>query len=165
MKIYVTSSCGEAHTLLSSFDKALQLTGVYNYNLIPLSSVIPPHSDIVVVDHFTPKANEHGHKLYVVKAEMRSNEVGKFIAAGIGWFQWGDDNRGVFVEHEVIGETQIAVESEIRQRIVNSIKDLAEFRKVPCREEDIQARVEIAQVTDSPTCVLAMAVYKSEGWD
>ncbi len=95
---------------------------------------------------------------------MRTQEVGKFIAAGIGWYQFGD-GRGVFVEHEEIAETKIAVESEIRNKIKNTLKDICTFRGIKFRESKMHSVVSIKQVTSGPTCVLVLAVLKSEGWD
>src|SRR6476620_11161811 len=104
MQIPLIAGVGVGSTLLSAFDDALRACGVLNYNLIPLSSVIPPASTVVPLARYFANPDEHGHRLYVVKAEMRSEEVGTQIGAGIGWYQWGDD-RGVFVEHEAMGAT------------------------------------------------------------
>lgn len=46
--IYVTSGIGEGQTNLSAFDAALWDAGIANFNLIKLSSVIPPHSKVLV---------------------------------------------------------------------------------------------------------------------
>ena len=42
MKIRLSSGRGEGPTPLAAFDAALLDAGVSNYNLLPLSSVIPP---------------------------------------------------------------------------------------------------------------------------
>lgn len=163
MTISVVSGVGQADTLLSSFDDALQKCGVYNYNIIPLSSVIPPKSDIVELDFYRTPEKEYGHRLYVVKADMRSDHAGKVIAAGIGWYQWGD-KRGVFVEHETIGSTQATVEDEMNFRIAHSLKDLCQFRGIPFNPDMVGKRIATAQVKDKPTSVIALAVYKSQSW-
>ncbi len=163
MKISVVSGVGQAETLLSSFDDALQKCGVYNYNIIALSSVIPPKSEVIVQEFYTSPPKEYGHRLYVVKADMRSAEAGKVIAAGVAWYQWGD-NRGVFVEHETIGSTSHGVEEEMDFRMTHSIKDLCTFRGIPFEESKMGKKVSIAQVKDHPTSVLVLAVYKAERW-
>lgn len=163
MKIKIVKGKGEASTPLSAFDGALKAAGVYNYNLIFLSSVIPPGSNVVKMDKFETPGNEWGHKLYCVMAEERSTETGKFIAAGIGWYQFGD-RRGVFVEHHLIGDTKVAVESEIHFRIKNSLKDLCKFRDMKWDDKNMKLEVSINQVKSSPASVLVMAVYQSEGW-
>jgi arginine decarboxylase len=164
MTIKVVKGKGEAKTKLSAFDAALKDAGVYNYNLIFLSSVIPPNSEIIISENFESPKEDYGNKLYVVCAEDRSDEVGKFIGAGLGWYQF-EENKGVFVEHHIKGETHVAVKSELNQRIKNSIKDLCEFRDVTFKEAELHSEINITEVKNNPTSVLVMAAYKSEGWD
>ncbi len=163
MQIQIVTSTGEGKTLLSAFDNALQNAGVSNYNLIILSSIIPPNSTITRKKAYTTPPEEFGHRLYVVRAEMRSNEVGKFIAAGVGWYQL-EDGRGFFVEHELVGDTKVAVEFDIESRIRNSLSDMCAFRHVRFVKEKVQTAVAIKQVMDHPACALAIAVYRSEPW-
>lgn len=163
MDIKVVSGIGTGKTTLSAFDSALKEAGVYNYNLITLSSIIPPGSKVVKTNQYDTPPDEYGHKLYVIKAEMRSEEAGKYISAGLGWYQF-EDSRGLFVEHEIKGETRVAVKSEIESRIKNSLRDLCHFRGVKFEESKIKSAVAITQIKNSPTSVLVLAVYESEGW-
>lgn len=164
MEIKIVCGVGSGKTILSSFDSALKDAGVYNYNLITLSSIIPPGSKVNKIRRYKTPYLEYGHKLYVVKAEYRSEEAGKFIAAGIGWYQL-EDGRGIFVEHEIKGETKVAVESEINLRIINSLKDLAKFRGFRFVEPKMRSAIALTQIKDSPTCVLTLAVFQSEAWE
>lgn len=163
MTIKVVKGAGEASTPLSAFDSALKDAGVYNYNLITLSSVIPPNSKVVKTDQFETPEGEWGHKLYCVMAEERCNEAGKYIAAGIGWYQL-EDSRGIFVEHHLIGDTRIAVESELYFRIKNSIMDLCKFREINFEKRKMKYEVSINKVKSHPASVLVIAVYQSEEW-
>ncbi len=54
MKIYISSGRGTGPTSLSAFDAALNEAGVANYNLIRLSSIIPPDSKIILQDSGIP---------------------------------------------------------------------------------------------------------------
>lgn len=164
LKIKVVRGIGIGKTTLSAFDGALKVAGVYNYNLIPLSSIIPPGSKVVRAKKYDTPQEEYGHKLYVIKAEMRSQETGKYIAAGLGWYQI-EDGRGVFVEHEIIGETKIAVQSEIKLRIYNSLRDLCEYRGVEFKEKKAKSSIAVTQIKYHPTSVLVLAVYQSQGWN
>ncbi len=163
MQIQIVTSTGEGKTLLSAFDNALQNAGVSNYNLIVLSSIIPPESTIVRKKSYVTPPQEFGHRLYVVRAEMRSNETGKFIAAGVGWYLL-DDGRGFFVEHELVGDTKVAVEYDIENRIRNSLSDMCAFRHIRFVKEKVQTAIAIKQVDGQPACALAVAVYRSEPW-
>ncbi|HUD44886.1 MAG TPA: pyruvoyl-dependent arginine decarboxylase [Patescibacteria group bacterium] len=162
MKITITSGTGTGSTLLSAFDDALKNCGVSNYNLIYLSSVIPPSSEIVKDKYITPQ-NEYGDRLYVVRAEHRGGMPGEWIGAALGWYQ-RKDNGGIFVEYDAVGKTKQEVESKLRFDVTHSVKDLCRFRNYPCTDGDIHVEMELAKVTDKPTCVLVLAVYKSEKW-
>jgi arginine decarboxylase len=163
IKIAVISSVGTGKTLLSAFDAALNNAGVSNYNLLVLSSVIPPNSVIKKIKKYTTPPDEFGHKLYVVRAEMRSNEAKKWLAAGVGWYQL-EDGRGLFVEHELVAETRMAAKTDLELLITNSLHDLCHFRDIPFHSDKIHMQTSIAQVKDKPMCVLVIAVYQSEGW-
>ncbi len=150
---------------MAAFDDALNKAGIANYNLIKLSSIIPPQTDIVL-DHYTPiGADEYGNRLYTVLAEMRTAETNKTIGAGIGWFQWGD-NRGVFVEtHQIMdGINQAEMEKRVRDDLEHTVLDLCSFRKIPVQRENIKVLMKVEEVKDQPRSVLVAAVYKSEGW-
>lgn len=163
MKIYVVSSIGKGTTLLSAFDNALHNAGVHNYNLIFLSSIIPPASKVIKTRRYKTSPNEFGHKLYVVESEIRSAEIGAFLAAGLGWYQL-EDTRGYFVEHKIKGETRLAVKSEIKSLITRSLQDMCKFRKVKFSKKKLKMSISIGQVISSPTSVMTLAVYRSEGW-
>ena len=163
MNITIVTSNGEGQTLLSAFDNALQNSGVHNYNLLRLSSIIPPHSKIIKKSSYDTDPAEFGHKLYVVMAEMRSSQAGKHLAAGIGWYQLGDEG-GFFVEHETIGDTRVAVQSEIAFLINSSLRDMCNFRGIAFDENNVKLVVSTVKVTNKPACALAIAVYQSEGW-
>lgn len=163
MNIYIVSSFGEGSTLLSAFDSALYNAGVSNYNLLVLSSIIPPGSVIQKIKKFNTPPEEFGHKLYVVRAEMRSNEAKKFLAAGVGWYLL-EDGKGLFVEHELISDSRQAAKSDLEMLITNSLRDLCQNRNISFKVENVQLQSSIAQVKDKPMCVMVIAVYQSESW-
>jgi len=84
MNIVVVKSHGFVQTTLSAFDAALKSGGIFNYNLISLSSIIPPNSQVTVKKKYPNGKKDFGDRLYVVKADVRSDETGKAIAAGLG---------------------------------------------------------------------------------
>lgn len=163
MKIYLTSGTGYGKTTISAFDVALKDAGVYNFNLLTLSSVIPIGSEIVY-ENLPVEDKEWGYKLYVVKADMRSRDSGRFIGAALGWYQWSD-GRGIFVEHEEIAETEESVRLSLEQELKNSVKDLCEDRGIEFDEAKMGSKINITQVKEQPACVLVVAAYKSEDWN
>ena len=163
MRIPIVAGIGRGSTFLSAFDDALADCGVLNYNLIPLSSVIPSATQVVPLERFISPRDEHGHRLYVVKAEMRSDQSGQVVGAAVGWYQWGDD-RGVFVEFEAAGWTKQAVATELDYRICNSLRDLCAVRAVSFELHRVESKKIVADVEDQPTCALILAIYQSAAW-
>ncbi|MEA2596206.1 MAG: arginine decarboxylase [Thermomicrobiales bacterium] len=165
LRIEVVAAIGHGRTPVSSFDDGLRRCGVYNYNLLLLSSVIPPGSTVVPVDRCARPADEFGHRLYVVKAEARSDLPGAIVAAGVGWAQW-DDDRGVFVEHalQTCGASPDAVRADLIDHLRTATADLCLGRDIPFDAARFQTRVSIGCVVAQPTTALVLAVYQSEGW-
>lgn len=166
LRIAVVSAVGHGQTVLSSFDSALLRCGAHDYNLIPLSSVIPPGSDVVEAKRYEAAAGECGHRLFVVKAAVGSGEPGLVLAAAIGWYQWGD-GRGVFVEHTAAVRSRScdAVAADLRAETLRSLRDLCAFREVAFAEERARLRLAVARVGRTPTTALVLAVYQAAGWD
>ena len=104
MKIAVSKGLGIGPTELSAFDQALVNAGVANFNLIYLSSVLPPGSDVVVTENPEKPIGEWGDKLYVVMAQMRTIHRNQEVWAGVGWIQ--DENTSdtrvefIVIEHK-----------------------------------------------------------------
>lgn len=162
MKITITSGKGTGETLLSAFDAALFDCGVSNYNLLYLSSIIPPQTTIVTEKYKTPE-EEYGNRLYVVKAEKRSSVQGEWLGAAVGWYQRAD-NGGVFVEHSATGNSEKQVREILQSDINRSLTDLSRLRKFTFEQKDFHIQMEVAQVLAHPTCVISMAIYKAESW-
>lgn len=156
MKITITAGTGEGPTPLAAFDKALLDAGVANYNLIYLSSIIPPNSVIERKQYVTPP-DEYGHRLYLVMACQRTEQAGTSAWAGIGWTQESASGKGLFVE--LHGSSQSEVEQAIDQTLTSMIVSR------PCPYGPIQCEVVGKTCIDKPVCALVLAVYKSEGWD
>src|SRR3990167_6953718 len=165
MKITVTAGSGTGSTTLSAFDAALKAAGIHNYNIIKLSSVIPPGSR-VVVEKWKNASTEHGKKLYTVLAEIRSDLLGRSLAAGIGWYQISD-GRGIFAEHHDIIENLNTQEAEdnVAKKIEATIRDLCKHRGYPFNKRNFKTVVSSAEVKDKPTCTLVAAVYESQDFD
>jgi arginine decarboxylase len=161
--ITVVSATGSGKTSLSAFDNALQHAGVYNYNLIPLSSVIPTGAKITKAKHFRSDPKECGFRLYVVKAEMRATDPEKAIAAGVGWYML-KTGAGVFVEHEIEGLTTKSVQDALKERIYSSLSDLCTFRGEKFHTSKTGISLAASAPSPEPRCALTLAVYKAEPW-
>lgn len=156
MNIQLSTGIGRGPTELSAFDQALVQAGVANYNLIYLSSVLPPGSDVWFVSNPKPLGGTWGDRLYVVMAQMRTSQRNQEVWAGIGWIQDPKTKQGLLVEHE--GYT----EAEVRADIEHSLKALAENRQMEFGEP--QMHVVGAKCLDYPICALVVAVFESAAW-
>ncbi len=156
MKINMSAGNGVGPTELSAFDHALVNAGVANFNLLCLSSVLPPESEVVVLD--TPHSPEGGwgDRLYVVMAQKRTSQRNQEVWAGIGWMQDPETKQGLLVEHE--GHS----EHEVRADIENSLKALAENRNM--KFGPINMHVTGKMCVSLPVCALVVAVFESEPW-
>ena len=156
MKIRVTKGIGHGPTELSAFDQALNIAGIANFNLIYLSSVLPPGSIVERQEVATPFPGGWGDRLYIVIAQMRTIQRNQEVWAGIGWMQDPKTKAGLLVEHEGHNE------GEVRADIENSLKALAENRKMkfgPIHMEVVGAKCE-----DEPVCALVIAAFESHPW-
>ncbi len=158
MIIKLATGLGSGPTKLAAFDSALNHAGVANYNLIRLSSVIPPNTEIQVSDKkLTKLPGEWGDRLYVVMAEQRESTPNKEAWAGIGWVQEKKTGKGLFVEHE--GESEKTVREDIR----DSLNALMATRNVDFGK--VQMEVVGAMCHRDPICAMAVAVYQASDWE
>jgi arginine decarboxylase len=155
VRIVVSRGTGEGPTSLAAFDSALLAAGVENYNLIRLSSVIPPGAGIERC-RFATDPDEYGRRLYVVMAEQRATEPGEGAYAGLGWVQEPGDGRGLFVECE--GKSHADVHDEIAATLDSMTAG---------RRRDygpVESEIAGVECTGRPVAAVVIAVYKSEGW-
>lgn len=157
MRLHLSAAIGRGRTELAAFDNALVAAGAANYNLVRLSSVIPPQSTVVEAgDGPAPTEGAWGDRLYVVYAEQRTTVPGTAVWAGVGWVQDATDGRGLFVEHE--GDDEATVRSQIEM----SLEDLQTSRARSMGL--IHMSVIGAVCIDTPVCALVLCRYRSESW-
>lgn len=156
LHIRVSSGAGEGKTLLSAFDAALQDAGAADFNLIRLSSVIPPHSVIEVGTAGAPY-RLRGDRVYAVYADRRSEVPGETVWAGVGWVQQEDNGWGFFAEHDGLSE------DEVRHALTATLGDMCVRRGEPFGP--IGMAVRGAACDGRPVCVVALALYGAEAWD
>lgn len=155
--ITVRAASGAGRTTLSAFDHALLGAGVGNFNLLLLSSVIPPASRVRVLDgRAHPLEGDHGDRLYCVLSAAYAVEPGQQVWAGLGWVVDEESGRGLFVEHSA------ATEDELRRSISDSLGDLVEHRGGGYGE--VQQVHASATYDDRPACALTVAAYEVAGW-
>jgi arginine decarboxylase len=155
--IEVTSGVGFGPTKLAAFDAALQSAGVANFNLIIMSSVIPPGATVKPVDEAVTRPDaKWGDRLYVVLAQMRVDQPGQQAWAGIGWAQEHASGKGFFVEHD--GHDEGVVRRDLE----------ATLTSICGSRDEVFGRAEYAVhgtvCRDEPACAVVVAVYGSAPW-
>jgi len=103
-KMFFTKGVGVHKDRLASFELALRDAGIEKYNLVTVSSILPPSC------HFTSK--EKGQKMlhpgqivFCVMARSETNEPNRLISAAIGVARPSDENNyGYLSEHHAFGE-------------------------------------------------------------
>lgn len=182
LSIQIRGAVGHGPTSLAAFDAALNGAGVSNFNLVRLSSVIPPGAvvstsspaDLVgakteryspgsehVVDIRAPfrsdlPTSQWGHRLYAVWAHQSAELLGQEAWAGVSWVQHPDDGRGLFVEHEGGSESQVREELEATLRSISATRGLDDLER--------QSVVVGCRCEGEPVSALVIAPFAVEGW-
>jgi len=154
LEISVITSTGTGPTVIAAFDDALEACGTSRFNLVRLSSMIPPNSDVA---KRKPQIDgEWGDRLYAVWAFQSAQLLGEEAWAGVGWLQHPEEGWGVFVEHEGSSEAQV------REELRASLDSLGKAHGL------IGAREEMAvcgsRCDGTPSGALAMATFTTEPW-
>ena len=153
--IAMAQGLGRGPTLLAAFDAALLDAGVANYNLLCLSSVIPPGSRIERRRWHTPP-QAWGQRLYCVLSQARENRPGHSVHAGIGWVQDAAAGHGLFVElhdHD---------RGRLQQDLAATLHSMQQQRGVDLGP--VQTEIASVRCEDVPVCALVIAVYASQAW-
>jgi arginine decarboxylase len=155
LRIPVVATTGVAPTSLAAFDAALLAAGIANFNLVRLSSVIPPGA-VVGPDLDERPLGEWGDVLHAVWAFQSAEVLGQEAWAGIAWVQDPVDQRGLFVEHEGGSEAQV------REELRASLDELCRGRGMDGLEQ--RSVVVGARCEGPPAAALVIAPYQVSGW-
>ncbi len=105
-KLFLTRGVGVHKQKLTSFEMALRDAGIAHFNLVRVSSIFPPHCQIISAEEGL-KLLQPGEIVFAVLAEMSTNEPGRRIAASVGIARPADANRyGYLSEHHAFGQTE-----------------------------------------------------------
>lgn len=154
MQIRLNAGVGRGPTRIAAFDSALMDAGASHYNLLYLSSVVPPGAEIVEgpIDF---SEDEYGHRRYVVIARATAIELGEEAWAGLGWCQ-DESRKGIFVEIEGHSESQVIEDIEA------TLDAMKASRKALALGPN-QRRVAGAKCEGEPVCVVVIAAFPNAG--
>lgn len=106
-KLFFTKGVGRHKDYLQSFELALRDAGIAPYNIVTVSSILPPGCKIVSREE-GQKLLKPGQILYCVMARNATNEPNRLVAASIGCAIPTDaeNNYGYLSEHHPFGEKE-----------------------------------------------------------
>ena len=105
-KVFFTKGVGRHKEQLGSFEMALRDAGIEKFNLVTVSSILPPNCRIVSKNQGLTELKP-GEVVFCVMYELRSNEPSRLMAASVGLAQPADPNQyGYLSEHKSFGETE-----------------------------------------------------------
>ncbi len=105
-RVFLTKGVGKHKEKLASFESALRDAGIAPFNIVRVSSILPPGAKIVSktkgLQYLSP-----GEIVYTIVAECSTNEPHRLIAASIGVAIPADRNQyGYLSEYHSYGETE-----------------------------------------------------------
>jgi arginine decarboxylase len=105
-KVFFTKGVGTHKDKLTSFELALRDAGIAKYNLVTVSSILPPFCEIVSKAKGQPMLND-GEIVFVVLSRNESNEHNRLISASVGAAVPADRSQyGYLSEYHSFGETE-----------------------------------------------------------
>ncbi|HEX9727791.1 MAG TPA: arginine decarboxylase, pyruvoyl-dependent [Gemmatimonadales bacterium] len=105
-KAFLTKGIGRHKEKLTSFEMALREARIAEYNLVRVSSIFPPHCELVSCEEGV-KLLLPGQIVFSVVAEAQTNEPSRLATASIGLAVPADQNHhGYISEHHAFGQYQ-----------------------------------------------------------
>jgi arginine decarboxylase len=100
-KVFFTKGVGRSTEQLTSFEFALRDAGVSPFNIVSVSSILPPKAEII------PRGLNSGQVVFTVLSRCASNEPNRLIAASVGCAIPADKEiYGYLSEHHAFGQTE-----------------------------------------------------------
>ena len=105
-RAFLTKGTGVHRDKLASFELALRDAGIEKYNLVSVSSILPPGCRIIPkeegLEYLSP-----GEIVYSVLARNQTNEAHRLIASAVGTaVPVNENNYGYISEHHSFGEDE-----------------------------------------------------------
>jgi arginine decarboxylase len=155
--IRVSTGSGSGPTRLAAFDAALFAAGVAGFNLIRLSSVIPPYAVVQDVPGAQQVPGTPGDVAYCVYADAYASNPGEQAWAGLAWAVGPQPSgAGLFVEHSACSE------EVVRRDLLATIDAMSVTRGN--RHRMSGQTVSSAVCVDHPVCAVVVAAYGTAEW-
>lgn len=108
-KMFFTTGVGMHREKLTSFEEALRKAKIARHNLVRVSSIFPPHCEIVSREDGAAMLHP-GQVVFCVLSEAATNEPSRRLGASIGLAVPKDRNKyGYISEHHAFGQSEKAM--------------------------------------------------------
>ena len=107
-EVFLVSGVGRHHARVASFEHALRDAGVEPYNLVPVSSILPPDAEFVEPH----KGVKHLSSGQVVHAVLGRDTVTEGTAKAAVGVARSDKGHGYFIERSGVGGTDDSAERD-----------------------------------------------------
>ncbi len=105
-KMFFTNGTGLHREKLTSFEMALRGAGIARFNLVRVSSIFPPHCEIISKEEGS-QLLVPGQVVFCVLSEAATNEPSRRVAASIGLAVPADRGKyGYISEHHAFGQSE-----------------------------------------------------------
>jgi arginine decarboxylase len=105
-RVFLTRGVGVHRQRLTAFEYALRDADIEQQNLVSVSSILPPHCALIP-RNVGVAALSPGEITFCVMARAETDELGRFIAAGIGLARPTDASHyGYISEHHAFGMSE-----------------------------------------------------------
>ena len=106
-KAFLTKGVGRHREKLTIFEMALRDAHLANFNLVRVSSIFPPHCELVDREEGL-SLMQPGQVVFAVIAESSTNEPSRLVAASIGVAMPADPtHHGYISEHHSYGQNEV----------------------------------------------------------
>ncbi len=105
-KIFFTKGVGKGLDQLTAFEHALRDAGIAPYNIVTVSSILPPHAKVLSRKEGLKQLSP-GQIVFVVMSRAASNEPNRLLAASVGCAIPAEKSvHGYLSEHHAFGQTE-----------------------------------------------------------
>jgi len=105
-RVFLTKGVGKHKERLASFELALRMAEIEKYNIVAVSSILPPKVKVITKKQALTRLSP-GQILFCVISKIDSCEPGRLMSASVGLAMPADKNAyGYISEHEAYGQTE-----------------------------------------------------------
>lgn len=164
-KLFFTNGTGRHKNKLESFEYALRNADIALYNLVRVSSIFPPHCQIIKRVEGSELLSP-GEIVYCVMADIHSDEPGRILSAGIGLAQASKKKQhGYISEHHCCGMTEPEISDYVEDMAASMLASTLGIEFDP--DANYDERKEIykmsGQIVETGS-IVQTATCDKEGW-